>query len=139
MKSNFSFLEKLFPALEKHGSLSESYLYSDPNTCLYKLGIFSETVVNYMFDLDKFTEPTYDNTFANRIKILKREGLLSRDIDDILYHLRKKRNEAVHAGHDSFEDCKTLLKMAHSLAIWFMQTYGDWNFNAGNFVMPEDN
>ena len=139
MESNFSFLEKLFPALEKHGSLAEGYLYSDPNACLYKLGIFAENVVNYMFDLDKLKEPTYDNTSANRIKILKREGLLPRDIDDILYQLRKKRNEAVHAGYDSFEDCKTLLKMAHSLAIWFMQTYGEWSFHAKNFIMPEDN
>ena len=138
MESNFTFLEEMFPALEKHASLAESYLYSDPNTCLYKLGIFAETIVNYMFDLDKLTAPGYDNTPVNRIKILKREGLLPRDIDDILYSLRTTRNKAVHEGLESLDDCKILLKTAHSLAVWFMQTYGDWKFNAANFIMPED-
>jgi len=34
VKGNFTFLTELFPALEKLGSLAESYLYSDPNACL---------------------------------------------------------------------------------------------------------
>jgi len=68
MNSNFSFLATTFPALEKLGSLAESYLYSDPNSCLYKLGVLAETVVNYMFELDGLTPPAVDNTAANRIK-----------------------------------------------------------------------
>ena len=139
MKSNFSFLEKLFPALEKHGSLAESYLHSDPNACLYKLGVFAETVVNYMFVLDKLPVPEYDNTLVRRIGILKQERLLPHDIDSILHDLRKTRNKAVHEGHESPDDCKTLLKMAHSLAVWFMQTYGDSKFHTPEFVLPKDN
>jgi len=138
MNSNFSFLATTFPALEKLGSLAESYLYSDPNSCLYKLGVLAETVVNYMFELDGLTPPAVDNTAANRIKMLKREGMLPREIGDILYVLRTKRNEAVHAGHDSFEDCKTLLEMTYTLSVWFMQTYGDYSYEPTGFILPED-
>lgn len=138
MSSNFTFLEERFPALEKIGSLAESYLYSDPNTCLYKLGAFAETVVNYMIELDRLTMPENDNTLVNKINLLKREDLLPREIDNILYSLRKKRNLAVHAGHDSFEDCKTLLRMTWTLAVWFMQAYGDFAFKPDAFVLPKD-
>jgi len=140
MDNNFSFLEKLFPVLEKHCSLAENYLYSDPNTCIYKLGIFAETVIDYMFNLDKLTPPDSQNdTTLNRIKMMKIEGLLPKDIEDILHQVRTMRNKAVHAGHDSLETAKALLKMSHSLAVWFMQTYGDWQFSANKFILPSDN
>jgi type I restriction enzyme R subunit len=139
MPSNFEFLKTSFPALEKLGSLAESYLYTDPNACMYKLGVMVELVVKYMFELDKIPTPKFDDTTANRIKLLKREGMIPRDIDDILFALRKKRNSAVHQGYDSSEDAKTLLEMAHTLSIWFMQTYGDYHFSASYFALPPDN
>ena len=139
MNSNFSFLADMFPELEKIGSLAESYLYSDPNTCIYKLGSFAEILVKYMFDMDNLTPLSTDNTHANRLKILWQEGLLPRDISDIFYVLRKKRNDAVHDGYDSFEECKTLLKLAHNLSVWFMQIYGDYEYEPIDFVLPEDN
>jgi len=46
VNSNFSFLAKRFSALEKLGTLAESYLYSDPNSCLFKMGAF----VQYRLD-----------------------------------------------------------------------------------------
>ena len=106
MKSNFDFLVKSFPALAKLGSTAENYLYADTNSCLIKLGLFGETVVNFMFQLDKISPPEFDNTHDNRIRLLKKEGLIPRDIDDILFGLRRTRNKAVHTGYDSFEDCE---------------------------------
>ena len=138
MKSNFEFLEKSFPVLAKLGDMAENYLYSDPNVCLLKLGLFGETIVNLMFKLDEISLPEYDNTHANRIKVLKREGLISSSIDDILYAIRKARNSAVHSGYDSFDDSATLLEMAYNLGIWFMQVYGDWQYAPVEFVMPEN-
>ena len=49
MKSNFAFLNQTFPVLENFGELAERYLYSDSNSCLMKLGIIGETIVNLMF------------------------------------------------------------------------------------------
>ena len=45
MKSNFEFLNKYWPALAQIADTAEKYLYSDPNACMYKLGMFSERLV----------------------------------------------------------------------------------------------
>lgn len=138
MKSNFEFLNKSFPVLFNLGVTAENYLYSDTNSCLIKLGLFGETIVNLMFKLDGIEPPEFENTHANRIKLLKKEGLISQNIDDIMYSLRTTRNKAVHDNYDSFDDCVTLLEMAHNLGIWFMQTYGDWKYQSEAFIKPED-
>ena len=138
MNSNFEFLERYWPALAQIGKAAENYLYSDPNACIYKLGMFSERLVQEMIVFEKISDPK-DNTQANRIRLLKRAGLLPTDIDNTLYVLRKTRNDAVHDGADSLDDAKMLLSMAHNLAVWFMQTYGNWQYNAEPFVLPEEN
>lgn len=137
MKSNFEFLDKEFPVLSQFGKKAEAYLYSDSNSCLMKLGMIGETVVNLMFTYDRIMTPS-ENTAVNRIGVLFREGLLTQDLVDILHALRKVRNKAVHENYSSVEEGKVLLQMAHSLCEWFMQTYGDWNYQAVPFVMPTD-
>ena len=102
-----------------------------------KLGMIGETVVNLMFTYDRIAPPS-ENTAVNRIGVLFREGLLTQDLVDILHALRKVRNKAVHENYSSVEDGKVLLQMAHSLCEWFMQTYGDWNYQTVPFVMPTD-
>ena len=137
MKSNFEFLNKEFPVLSQFGKKAEAYLYSDSNSCLMKLGMIGETVVNLMFTYDRIMPPS-ENTAVNRIGVLFREGLLTQDLVDILHALRKVRNKAVHENYSSVEEGKVLLQMAHSLCEWFMQTYGDWNYQSIPFVMPTD-
>ena len=127
MSSNFDFLESHFPALANFGRLAEQYCYSDSNSCLMKLGMIGETIVNLIFTYDRIPFPS-DNSAANRIDTLSREGMITRDLVDILHALRKKRNLAVHENYTSVDDSKTLLQMAYSLCEWFMQTYGDWSY-----------
>ena len=101
-----------------------------------KLGMIGETIVNLIFSYDRIPLP-YDNTAVARIDTLLREGLITRDLSDILHALRKVRNKAAHENYASVEEGKTLLQMAYSLCEWFMQTYGDWNYQSQPFVMPE--
>lgn len=138
MKSNFEFLKRYWPALAQIGATAENYLYSDPNACIYKLGMFAERLVVEIFAFEKMAQPTVDNTHANRIKMLKRLDLITPEIDNILYALRKSRNDAVHAGADSVDNAKVLIGLAHKLAVWFMEVYGDYDYIAESFVMPEN-
>lgn len=138
MKSNFEFLNQYWPALAQIGETAENYLYSDPNACICKLGMFSERLVREILAFEHIEEPKADNTHADRIRLLKRAGLLPHEIDNTLYALRKTSNSAAHTGMDSVDEAKTLLSMAYSLAVWFMGTYGDWGYIAGDFVMPEE-
>lgn len=57
MQSNFFFLQNDFPVLYQIGIIAEKYLYTDSNVCLIKLGMFGETVVNIMLQLDKISAP----------------------------------------------------------------------------------
>lgn len=138
MASNFDFLQKDFPILANFGELAEDYCYSDSNSCLMKLGMIGETIVNLMFMYDRIPFPT-NNTASERIKKLQKEGLLSKDLVDILHALRIKRNKAVHENYASIADGKVLLEMAYSLCEWFMQTYGDWDYENRPFALPIEN
>lgn len=55
---------------------SEKYVYSDPNTSIIKQGMLSEVMVKYMLAYNGIAEPEYDNTHANRIRILRKNDLL---------------------------------------------------------------
>ena len=135
MRSNFEFLKDYFPVLANFGALAEQYCYSDSNSCLMKLGMIGETIVNLIFTYDRIPFPA-DNSAANRIDTLFREGMITRDLVDILHALRKKRNLAVHENYTSVDDSKALLQMAYGLCEWFMQTYGDWSYQNVAFIMP---
>lgn len=136
--SNFDFLKEKFPVLANFGELAEKYLYSDSNSCLLKLGMIGETIVNLIFIYDRIDLPV-DNTSANRIHTLYREGVVTSDLADILHGLRKIRNKAVHENYASVEEGKIFIQMAYSLTEWFMQTYGDWNYQNKPFEMPDKN
>ena len=135
---NFLFLEKEYPVLSKLGSLAETYLYSDPNSCLIKLGMLCESLVSIIMRLDNVTLPSHvEDINANRIRALKKNGLLPREIDDILYSVRKARNDATHNNYDDSAKCRALLKAVHVLASWFILTYGKDKTVINEFVMPE--
>mgnify|MGYP004473770285 FL=1 len=138
VNSNFDFLKEKFPVLANFGELAEKYLYSDSNSCLLKLGMIGETIVNLIFIYDRIDLPV-DNTSSNRIHTLYREGVVTSDLADVLHGLRKIRNKAVHENYASVEDGKIFIQMAYSLTEWFMQTYGDWNYQNKPFEMPDKN
>ena len=137
MPSNFDFLEEKFPILADYGKKAEKYLYSDSNSCLMKLGMIGETIVNLICKFDRVQLP-FENTAAVRIDILYREDLIDSEIQDVLHLLRKARNRAVHENYSNIDDGKSLLQMAFSLCVWFYQVYGDYSYQPVVFVMPSE-
>lgn len=135
--SNFQFLESHWTDLAKLGDLSEKYVYSDPNTSIIKQGMLSEVMVKYMLAYDGIAEPAYDNTHANRIRILKNNDLLPREIDNTLYILRKARNDAAHNAADEGEKALNNLQLMYELCVWYMQTYGDYNYEPTGIDVEE--
>ena len=136
--SNFAFLESHWTDLAKLGDLSEKYVYSDPNTSIIKQGMLSEVMVKYMLAYDGIAEPEYDNTHANRIRLLKQNDLLPHEINNTLYILRKARNDAAHEATDEAEKALTNLQLCFELCVWYMQTYGDYTFEPAKYVPPVD-
>ncbi|MEJ8553091.1 type I restriction-modification system endonuclease [Tepidibacter sp. Z1-5] len=137
VKSNFTFLESKWPVLSDLGKLAEKNIYNDSNTTLIKLGMIGEHIVDYMFAYDDLDSPQ-DNKQITKIKILKNNDLLPYEIDQILYVLRINRNKAAHKNYSNVEDAKTNTSLTFKLGVWFMQTYGDWDFEPDKFIMPDE-
>lgn len=139
--SNFNFLKEKWPILENLGRLAERNIYIDSNTTFIKCGMFGEIIVKYMISMEEIDETliSHDNSHNNRIKLLKKEDLIPDDIDNILHMLRIKRNNAAHDGYEDIEKAKIQLELTYKLAVWFMQTYGDWSFEESGFVVPNEN
>ena len=137
MRSNFEFLKDVEPhVLYRIAYLAETYLYTDPNGCLMKLRQFAEVMVNEIFQIEHIALP-HDNNQANRISVLKREGIIEHQLGSILNQLRQRGNEAAHAGFDSVSSAKTNLQMAYKLAQWYALSYGEGT-GGHTFVMPQE-
>nr|WP_314995319.1 type I restriction-modification system endonuclease [uncultured Capnocytophaga sp.] len=137
MRSNFEFLKDVEPhVLYRIAYLAETYLYTDPNGCLMKLRQFAEVMVNEIFQIEHIVLP-HDNNQANRISVLKREGIIEHQLGSILNQLRQRGNEAAHAGFDSVSSAKTNLQIAYKLAQWYALSYGEGT-GGHTFVMPQE-
>jgi type I restriction enzyme R subunit len=139
--SNFKFLKEKWPILENLGRLAERNIYIDSNTTFMECGMFGEILVQFMLSMEQVdeTQISNENNHKNRIKLLKKEDLIPEDIDNILHMLRIKRNYAAHEWYEDVEKAKVQLELTYKLAVWFMQTYGDWNFEPQPFKMQEEN
>lgn len=132
MASNFNFLAQYWPDIAEIGSAAETHLHVDTNACVFKLGLLAERIVKEIISFERLQLPE-EATHSDRIRILRRKGTLPQNIDDILFAIRKARNEAAHTSLSNQAEAKTLLRMAYNLACWFMEVYGDWELSIGGF------
>ncbi|WP_248930348.1 type I restriction-modification system endonuclease [Paenibacillus hamazuiensis] len=136
MGGNFGFLTSRWNILSDLGEMAERNLFVDPNTSLIKLRMFGETLTKYICALEAMDEAK-ELTQVERLSQLQREDLLTDEIVDMLHTLRKIGNKAAHeAGYGSTGEARTLTQLAFRLSVWFMQVYGDWEFQAPDYVEP---
>ncbi|WP_214630768.1 type I restriction-modification system endonuclease [Paenibacillus agaridevorans] len=136
MAGNFEFLQDRWEILSNLGEMAERNLFVDPNTSLIKLRMFGETLTKYICAMEEMDE-TKELTQVDRLSQLKREDLISDDIVDYLHTLRKIGNKAVHeSGYGTTPESRALTLLAFRLSVWFMQVYGDWNFQAPEYIEP---
>lgn len=122
MSSNFIFLEKEFPLLANLGILTEKYIYDDPNASLFKMRLFGEKLVEFLFEAHQLDFP-YENTHFRRLEQLEDEGILEDRILSLLHTIRKSGNIAVHSGKETDNPVMGLLFSLFKVAKWFYETY----------------
>lgn len=138
MSSNFSFFRGKWDVLANLGETAEKNVYHDPHTTLMKLRLFGETLTKFVLASENIRE-AYGTTQVDRINTLRREGLLEPELVDIFEALRRKGNLAMHeAGYGKTEEAKSMLHLAFRLSIWFMEVYGDWDFQAPEYIEPQE-
>lgn len=138
-ESNFSFLKDEFPLLYNLAQAAEYNLYQDPGTALFKLRQFGEHMTVQIFDTYGMDTPE-NNTFQNRIYILRNQGILPTNVNDYLNILRHKGNDAVHNFKGSTDEATASLFSAFRLGKWFYESYSVKNRDITNykFAKPEN-
>lgn len=136
MTSNFSFLRGKWEVLANLGEAAEKNVYHDPHTTVMKLRLFAETLTKIVLASENIKE-TFGTTQVDRLNTLRREGLLEPELIDIFDTIRRKGNKAMHeADFGESEEAKVLLQLTFRLSTWFMEVYGDWNFEAPKYIEP---
>ena len=89
--SNFGFLEEEYPLLYNLGKAAEVNLFQDAATSLFKLRQFGEYMTEQIFDTYGMDLPE-QNTFQNRVFILRNQNILPSNTVDYFTILRYKGN-----------------------------------------------
>ncbi|TDL30699.1 type I restriction-modification system endonuclease [Jeotgalibacillus sp. S-D1] len=138
MGSNFSFFQGKWDVLANLGETAEKNVYHDPQTTVMKLRLFAETIARFILASENIRE-VYGTSQVERINTLRREGLLENELIDIFETLRRKGNLAMHeAGYGKTEEAKALLQLTFRLSNWFMEVYGDWDFQPQEYKEPQE-
>ncbi|WP_254252257.1 type I restriction-modification system endonuclease [Loktanella salsilacus] len=136
-RSNFDFLEDLDTDLSSLGRLAESYFQDDPSTSLIKLRQFGERLTKRHAALMGVEIQEID-TQAYLLRKLKYERMAPDRVLDVLHHVRKLGNAAVHEGRGDHREALACLKMAVQLGVWHVRaTTAQRNFTPGPFLPPK--
>jgi type I restriction enzyme R subunit len=133
--SNFSFLKVHDEQLVRLGLLAERYFPEDPNTCLLKLRQLSELVAQ----LTATRVGSYvsaDEKQYELLQRLEREKILTREVAQLFYEVRRAGNDANHALHGDHRTALACLKITRQLGIWYHRTFADKEFKPGPFIPP---
>ncbi len=123
--------------LDKIASFAEAYLAEDPNGSLTKTRQLAEIVTKRV--AAKVGLPAGpDETQLEALKKLENAGAISGEIARLFHSIRKTGNAAVHGLAGDHEEAETTLKMAHTIAVWFIRAYGGQpTFQAQAFKLPK--
>jgi RecJ OB domain/DHHA1 domain len=136
--ANFSFLREHDPQLVNLAARAEQFfLDDDSNTCIIKLGQFAERLAKLIAANTELSQVPKEAQLE-LIQRLRRESIISSEVDDLFHSIRKARNDIVHEHRNAdSHEALTLLKDARYLGIWFYRNFTkDKDFRAKPFVRP---
>lgn len=135
--SNFVFLKDRWPNLAKNGRLAEKYLYSDTNSSLFKMRLFSEELIDLIFVALKLPVPT-ETTQIAKIKLLAQSNTAKPAVIDLFHLVRKIGNKAAHTNYNDLNDATECLKHIFKLGCWFyIIVTAERNLLPQEFILPE--
>lgn len=136
ISSNFDFLSSHDQRLARLGALAERYFFDDAPSTLIKLRQLGELLTKEVAARHGML-PSSNVTFDDVLRTLKTRAILPSQIAELLFHLKRLGNRAVHENVGTTADALAALKVARAAAIWFHQSYGgDKNYKPGPFVPP---
>jgi type I restriction enzyme, R subunit len=134
-QSNFSFLKPHDEQLVRLGRLAEQYFPEDPNTCLLKLRQLAELLAQ-LTATGVGSYVSADEKQFELLQRLERQGILTRDVSQLFFEVRKAGNDANHALQGDHRTALACLKITRQLGIWYHRTFSNREFKPGPFIPP---
>ncbi len=134
--SNFDMLRAYEAQLWRLGVLAERYFAQDPNTSLLKLRQLSELLAQSL----AARTGLYFNPQESQYELIRRlhgEGVLPKEVKQILDQIRVTGNAANHALQGDHAAALSTLKLCWQLCLWFHRTFKDAAYRSGPFVPPQ--
>ncbi|MFN7307550.1 MAG: DUF4145 domain-containing protein, partial [Acetobacteraceae bacterium] len=133
--ANFGFLARYDAGMAMAAIRAEQYFPEDPVTSLMKLRQFGEMLAQQIAArTGVFT--SIEETQAELLTRLRREGAVPRDVLDVFHDLRRRGNDATHGHLGDHAEAMAALRLARQLAVFFHRTFGDPKFKPGQFQPP---
>ena len=130
--SNFGFLAKRYPQLERIGAQSERYFSDDPIVSLITIRQFGEALAQLVAARSGLFSDA-DEPQADLLRRLRFDGNYPTNVLDLFHQLRIAGNAATHRSEGDHATALGCLKMARQLAIWFYRTFDEHRFKAAHF------
>lgn len=115
--NNFSFLDPVDPRLSRLAGQAESYVHTDPESCLFKLRLMVETMASTLIRLSIQQPGPLD--LGAMLGTLERQGVLPRHYADHMHAIRRDGNAAVHGDAAPSSTALRRLRDAFALARWY--------------------
>ena len=136
IRSNFDMLRAYEAQLWRLGALAERYFAEDPNTSLLKLRQLSELLAQSL----AARTGLYSNPEESQYELIRRlqgEGILPKEVKQVLDQIRVTGNAANHALQGDHAAALSTLKLCWQLCLWFHRTFKDSAYRSGPFVPPQ--
>jgi type I restriction enzyme R subunit len=121
---NFAFLQKQWPDLAGLACFAESYVYTDPASCLVKLRIFAEKMVDVLYYELGLERPDGAANFRDLLQGDRFRQSIPKQIISFLHLIRKEGNKGAHENATALQANERLRLLAnvHLVSVWFYGT-----------------
>ena len=134
---NFDFIKDRLPELAVLADYAESYVHSDPASCLVKLRSYTEQTVNIIYKELNITNPE-SSTLIDLMQNNSFVESIPKEVLGKLHSLRINGNKAAHGQNLTEDNSKWLLREAHDVARWMhLSFYGGDISDINEFQDPE--
>lgn len=135
---NFILLKELDPLLFTCAVQAERLVYYDGHAAMMKLRLFGELLAKRIA-VRAGIKLWGDETAVQVLNKLKQANALSPKAEQFFHLLRKVGNKAAHSLSGQSEEALNLLRLAHSLGLWFYAAFsGKPVENLPKFIVPAD-
>lgn len=133
--TNFGFLDRCDDRVAHLARQAERYVYTDPDSCLFKLRLMIETMAKRLVSMS--APDMVDSDLSSMLGVLERLGTLPRRQADGMHAIRRDGNAAVHGNSTPSPTAMRRLKDAHGLSSWYVRNIKRGSkVDAGQFVPP---